>query len=144
MSIFDTFLNVRVFVETLPLILSGLSTTLLLGFVCIALGSVTGLALALARLYAPGPLRALTIAYIDVFRAIPILVLLLYVAFVLAPALGWAWGGRAMAPYMDGLADNVKRCAGCFGLHDPPIHVRWRGANGRLRHAVPRDTGRRI
>ena len=30
MSIFDTFLNYRVFVETLPLILSGLATTLTL------------------------------------------------------------------------------------------------------------------
>ena len=83
MSIFDTFLNVRVFVETLPLILSGLSTTLLLGFVCIALGSVAGLALALARLYAPAPLRALTIAYVDVFRAIPILVLLFVIYYAL-------------------------------------------------------------
>ena len=36
MSIFDTFLNYRVFVETLPLILSGLMTTLTLGFTCIA------------------------------------------------------------------------------------------------------------
>ena len=25
--------------------------------------------------------------------------------------LGWAWGGRAMAPYMDGLASGVKQRA---------------------------------
>ena len=41
-SIFETFLNYRVFVETLPLILSGLSTTLPLGFTCIVLGFVRG------------------------------------------------------------------------------------------------------
>ena len=83
MSIFDTFLNVHVFLETLPLILSGLSTTLLLGFVCILLGSVAGLGLALARLYAPAPVRGVTTAYIDVFRAIPILVLLFVIYYAL-------------------------------------------------------------
>ena len=83
MSIFDTFLNYRVFVETLPLILSGLSTTLLLGFTCIVIGFVAGLALALSRLYATAPMRALAIAYIDVFRAIPILVLLFVIYYAL-------------------------------------------------------------
>ena len=76
MSIFDTFLNYRVFIDTLPLILSGLATTLTLGATCIALGFVGGLALAMARLYGPRPLRVLAIAYIDVFRSIPVLVLL--------------------------------------------------------------------
>lgn len=83
MSIFDTFLNHRVFIDTLPLILSGLLTTLTLGATCIALGFVGGLALAMARLYGSVPLRALTIAYIDVFRAIPVLVLLFVVYYAL-------------------------------------------------------------
>ena len=83
MSVFDTFLNYRVFVETLPLILSGLLTTLALGFPCIALGFVAGVALAMLRLYAPRPVRFLTIAYIDVFRSIPVLVLLFVVYYAL-------------------------------------------------------------
>ena len=83
MSIFDTFLNVRVFIETLPLILSGLSTTLLLGAVCIVIGFAAGLLLALVRLYAATPLRLLAVAYIDVFRAIPILVLLFVIYYAL-------------------------------------------------------------
>ena len=58
MSIFDTFLNYRVFIETLPLILSGLMTTLTLGFTCIVIGFVAGIALAMLRLYAPRPDRA--------------------------------------------------------------------------------------
>jgi polar amino acid transport system permease protein len=83
MNIFDTFLNGRVFIQTLPLLLSGLSTTLLLGIVSIVLGLAFGLGLALARLYGARPLRALAVAYIDVFRAIPLLVLLIVVYYAL-------------------------------------------------------------
>jgi polar amino acid transport system permease protein len=83
MSVFDTFLNYRVFVETLPLILSGLMTTLTLGFACIGIGFVAGIGLAMLRLYGPKPLSLLTIAYIDVFRSIPVLVLLFIVYYAL-------------------------------------------------------------
>lgn len=83
MSIFDTFLNYRVFIDTLPLILSGLMTTLTLGATCIVLGFIGGLILAIARLYGPKPLRLLAIAYIDVFRSIPVLVLLFVVYYAL-------------------------------------------------------------
>ncbi|MBB4040272.1 polar amino acid transport system permease protein [Microvirga flocculans] len=83
MSIFDTFLNWKVFVQTLPLLLSGLTTTLTLGVTAIILGFVGGLALALVRLYASPPFRQLSIAYIDVFRSIPILVLLVVIYYAL-------------------------------------------------------------
>ena len=83
MSIFDTFLNYRVFIETLPLLLSGLATTLTLGFTCIALGFIAGVVLCMMRLYAPRPISLLTIAYIDVFRSIPVLVLLFIVYYAL-------------------------------------------------------------
>lgn len=83
MNIFDTFLNYRVFVETLPLILSGLTTTLTLGFACILIGFAAGIVLAMLRLYAAAPVRYLTIAYIDVFRSIPVLVLLFVVYYAL-------------------------------------------------------------
>lgn len=79
MNIFETFLNVRVFWETLPLVLSGLATTLELGAASIVLGSVFGLALALVRLYAGRPWNWLAIIYIDLFRAIPVLVLLIVI-----------------------------------------------------------------
>jgi polar amino acid transport system permease protein len=83
MSIFETFLNYRVFVETLPLILSGLMTTLTLGATCIILGFVAGVLLAMFRLYGARSVRILTIAYIDVFRSIPVLVLLFVVYYAL-------------------------------------------------------------
>jgi len=83
MSIFETFLNWKVFVQTLPLLLSGLSTTLSLGITAIILGLLGGLALALMRLYSVTPFRQLAIGYIDTFRAIPILVLLVIVYYAL-------------------------------------------------------------
>jgi len=93
MNLVDTFLNGRVFVQTLPLLLSGLTTTLLLGLVSIALGLAGGLALALMRLYARAPLRQIAIAYIDVFRAIPLLVLLVIVYY------GLPFMGLRLSPF---------------------------------------------
>jgi polar amino acid transport system permease protein len=83
MSVFETFLNWKVFVQTLPLLLTGLTTTLALGVTAIVLGLLGGLALALLRLYSITPLRQLAVAYIDVFRAIPLLVLLIVVYYAL-------------------------------------------------------------
>ncbi len=83
MNIFDTFLNGKVFIETLPLVLSGLATTLLLGILSIILGFAIGLLLALVRLYSPRPWNWLAIFYIDLFRAIPILVLLIIIYYAL-------------------------------------------------------------
>ena len=83
MSVFDTFLNWSVFVSTLPLLLTGLWITVGLGAVSILLGLAGGLLLVLLRLYAVTPLRLLAVAYIDVFRAIPLLVLLIIVYYAL-------------------------------------------------------------
>ncbi len=83
MNVFDTFLNGRVFLQTLPLLLSGLSTTILLGIVSILLGLAGGLALALMRLYGGRAMRLPAVAFIDVFRAIPLLVLLVVIYYAL-------------------------------------------------------------
>ncbi len=83
MSMFETFLNWKVFVGTLPLLLKGLRITVGLGVLAIVLGAAGGLLLALLRLYAPAPVRFLTIGYINVFRAIPLLVLLIVIYYAL-------------------------------------------------------------
>ena len=87
MDFVDTFLNVSVLRETFPLLLRGLVTTVLLGVVSIVLGMIAGLVLALARLYGPRALRFVTRVYIDVFRSIPLLVLLIVIYYAL-PFLG--------------------------------------------------------
>jgi len=79
----DTFFNGRVLLSALPLLLEGLWTTVLLGAVSIVLGMASGMPLALLRIYAPTPWRQLARLYIDVFRSIPLLVLLVLVYYAL-------------------------------------------------------------
>ena len=83
MDIFDTFLNAEVMRRTFPMLLQGLWITLQLGAASIVAGLALGLALAMTRLYAAAPLRLLTRVYIDVFRSIPLLVLLIIVYYAL-------------------------------------------------------------
>ncbi|QBX33927.1 amino acid ABC transporter permease [Paracoccus liaowanqingii] len=83
MDIFDTFLNAEVMRRTFPMLMQGLWITLQLGAASIVGGLALGLALAMARLYRPGPLRVLTRFYIDIFRSIPLLVLLIIVYYAL-------------------------------------------------------------
>ncbi|TJZ89025.1 amino acid ABC transporter permease [Paracoccus gahaiensis] len=83
MDIFDTFLNAEVMRRTFPMLMQGLWITLQLGAASIVAGLALGLALAMARLYGPGPLRVLTRFYIDIFRSIPLLVLLIIVYYAL-------------------------------------------------------------
>ena len=83
LNFMDTFLNKAVFVETLPMLLLGLTTTLKLGLVSIVLGLFFGLLLALTRLYAPAIARVIAKIYINVFRSIPLLVLLIVIFYAL-------------------------------------------------------------
>lgn len=83
MNFIDTFFNWDVLTSSLPLLLSGLKVTLLLGLVSVVAGLVLGLAIALVRLYAMRPIRLVAIIYIDLFRSIPLLVLLILVYFAL-------------------------------------------------------------
>jgi polar amino acid transport system permease protein len=87
MDLLDTFCNWPILRDALPLLLRGLGVTALLGAASIALGFVTGLAVALLRLYAPGPVRMLARVYVDLFRSMPLLVLLVLVYYAL-PFLG--------------------------------------------------------
>ncbi|QQP92161.1 amino acid ABC transporter permease [Skermanella sp. TT6] len=83
MDIVDTFFNWSVLQSSLPLLLLGLGTTISLGVTSIVIGLVAGLFMALLRMYGPRPLAVLAVAYIDLFRAIPILVLLVVIYYAL-------------------------------------------------------------
>lgn len=87
MDIVDTFFNTEVLLRTWPLLMKGLWITLQLGIASIITGLALGLLLALMRLYSVAPLRWLTRIYIDIFRSIPLLVLLIIVYYAL-PFLG--------------------------------------------------------
>ena len=83
MDLIDTFFNWGVLRGALPMLLQGLGITVMLGVVSIVLGLAGGLLLALLRLYGPAPVRGIARIYIDVFRSIPILVLLVLVYYAL-------------------------------------------------------------
>jgi polar amino acid transport system permease protein len=83
MELIDTFFNWPVLVRSFPILIRGLGNTILLGIAAIVFGAIAGLAICLMRLYAPKPLRRLATAYIDIFRALPILVVLILIYYAL-------------------------------------------------------------
>lgn len=83
MELINTFFNWDVLVESFPILLRGLGNTILLGCASIVFGCALGLVLCLMRLYGPSWLRYLTVFYIDIFRALPILVLLILIYYAL-------------------------------------------------------------
>lgn len=83
MDIFQTFFNTEVLLRTYPLLLRGLLVTIKLGVASIVVGLALGLALSLVRIYAARPARLIAKIYIDVFRSIPLLVLLIIVYYAL-------------------------------------------------------------
>ncbi len=83
MSLIDTFFNGQVLLSAVPALLRGLVNTLLLGFMAIGIGVPAGLLISLVRLYSPKAFRYLAIVYIDIFRAMPILVVLILIYYAL-------------------------------------------------------------
>ena len=83
MTLVETFFNVDVLVSALPALMRGLLNTLKLGLLAIGIGIPLGLIISLVRLYAPRPLRWLAIGYIDIFRAMPVLVVLILIYYAL-------------------------------------------------------------
>ena len=83
MSFVDTFLNSDVMISAFPQLLRGLWMTIALGVVSIVIGVSAGLIVSLIRLYAPKPLQLLMVAYIDIMRAMPMLVVLILIYYAL-------------------------------------------------------------
>ncbi len=75
------------------IIVNGLPATLFLTFLGLGIGFVLGLVLALARVYAPWPIKIVASGYERIFRSIPILVLMFVTAFVFPWMFAWAGAG---------------------------------------------------
>ena len=119
MTLVQTFFNAKVMFDSMPGLLRGLMTTLLLGAVSIAIGTILGLVMSLIRLYAPKLIRLLAIAYIDIFRAMPVLVVLILIYYAL-PFLGvrfssWTSAILAFSMVMSAYSAEVFR-AGIEGV----------------------------
>lgn len=67
--------------RALPLLANALVMTVFLGVISFVIGSVIGLAVALARLFGTRVFRAIAVAYVSIWRGTPLLVQLLLVYF---------------------------------------------------------------
>jgi polar amino acid transport system permease protein len=119
MTLADTFFNLRVMSDAAPALLRGFVNTLALGALSIGFGASFGLIVALIRLYAVKPLRWIATIYIDVFRATPMLVILILIYYAL-PFLGvklssWTSAVLAFALVMGAYSAEVYR-AGIEGV----------------------------
>ncbi|ANT59916.1 amino acid ABC transporter [Salipiger sp. CCB-MM3] len=90
---YGAVLTSEVQAQVLQTLLKGVQITLFVTLVGFALASLIGMGVALMSLSGSLVLRQIARFYTEILRGIPILVLLLYVAFVLAPGLvaGWNW-----------------------------------------------------
>jgi polar amino acid transport system permease protein len=77
------FFNLEVMAATLPMLLRGLLNTLKLTGTTIICGGIGGVALCIARLYGPRLPRVLAVGFIDIFRSLPILVVLVLIYYAL-------------------------------------------------------------
>ena len=113
MSLIDTFFNLEVLWSSLPALLRGFWNTLLLGIFSIVIGVPAGMVIGVIRLYAPKPIRLLMIGYIDIMRAMPVLVMLILIYYAL-PFVGirlssWASAVMAFAIVMAAYSAEVFR-----------------------------------
>ena len=112
MSFVETFLNWDVLVRSLPLLLTGLKVTVQLGAVSIVGGLALGLFIAMLRLYALSPFRVGAKIFIDIFRSIPILVLLIVVYYALP------FVGLRLSPFLSAVT-ALTLVSGAWGSGTP-------------------------
>ena len=82
-GLIDTFFNGEVMWRALPMLGRGLVNTFYLAVVSIVLGTIAGILICIARLYGPKAVRLLAVGFIDIFRALPILVVLIVIYYAL-------------------------------------------------------------
>lgn len=77
----DAFFKPKLIAQYLPSILQGMVVTIEIAVAVVVTGLLLGLALAVVRAFRVLPLNALIVVFVDVFRALPPLVLVLIVYF---------------------------------------------------------------
>ena len=82
-SLADSFFNPEILAQALPAVRAGLWVTLQMTLAIIPTGITLGLALALVRVRRIGLLNVLIVIFVDVFRALPPLVILIVLYFAL-------------------------------------------------------------
>jgi len=91
--LFARALSDGLYAQVLTTLARGVGITVMVTLVAFALASVLGLGLALGAGARSRLVREVVRGFVEIVRGLPIIVLLLYVAFVVAPAMvsGWNW-----------------------------------------------------
>jgi polar amino acid transport system permease protein len=92
----EQFLNVEVMAKYLPDVVQGLWITLALALLIIAAGLLLGLVLAVIRSFQVRVVNWTIVIFVDVFRSLPPLVIIVLLYFAL-PVVGLNWSGFACA-----------------------------------------------
>lgn len=82
-GLIETFFNTEVMVRAVPMLMRGVVNTIELAVTAIVIGTLAGVLVCIARLYAPKPIRYIAIGFIDIFRALPVLVVLIVIYYAL-------------------------------------------------------------
>ncbi len=90
----DTFFNPQVIEKYLPALLSGFRVTLALAGAVVTLGILLGLALAMVRAFRFRAVNWLIVAFVDLFRTLPQLVVLVFAYF------GLPYAGITISAFM--------------------------------------------
>jgi polar amino acid transport system permease protein len=90
----DTFFNLQVIEKYLPALLSGFRVTLALAGAVVTLGILLGLALAMVRAFRFRVVNWLIVAFVDLFRTLPQLVVLVFAYF------GLPYAGITISSFM--------------------------------------------
>ena len=90
----DTFFNLQVIEKYLPALLSGFRVTLALAGAVVTLGILLGLALAMVRAFRFRVVNWLIVAFVDLFRTLPPLVVLVFAYF------GLPYAGITISAFM--------------------------------------------
>jgi len=77
----ETFFNSEVMLRALPMLAQGLVNTFYLAVTASVIGTLAGILICIARLYGAKWLRILAVGFIDIFRALPILVVLMVIYY---------------------------------------------------------------
>ncbi|MBI3998481.1 MAG: amino acid ABC transporter permease [Armatimonadetes bacterium] len=93
--------------DTLAFLWDGVLLTIYLTLAAYALALVIGLVAGLMRLSRRPVLYTLATLYIEIVRGVPLLVLLIYIAFVAAPLVSEALAGAARTLGLPGLAEAI-------------------------------------
>ena len=90
----ENFLNLSVMAQALPTVLRGFGLTVLVSLLVIVLGLALGLGLAVLRSLRKPVIDALILVYVDLFRTLPQLVIIIFLYF------GMPYIGLTLSPFV--------------------------------------------